>query len=326
MSCWAAQSAFEGYNETMTDTLFNLVGQARDLSRPDDDEALAFYGALFSRLPRAGLHLAPVTRFLGYQSPGAAGRTRHLFGVEVEALTVLPEGLTGWSFGNDTLTRRSEERSTARPLRWLWSAMPSEDGCGTVGEFVDDEGRAYWLSAQSYFRPDGQGAVDDSIQLVEPDPTWPEQYAAFMPELIGLLGADIALRVEHYGSTAIPGIPAKPVLDILVEVPSFAVAKARAMPRFNRLNWDYWWHAEHMLFVRRDGLMGARTHHVHLAPNGHRLWEGLRFRDHLRAHPADARAYAALKRELAAAHGRDRERYTLAKTEFVSAILARAGA
>ncbi len=311
----------------MDSVTLQWVGAARILAQPDDEEALGFYGGLFGRLPSAVPHLGEVTRFVGYQSRAADGRTTHMLGVEVERIADLPEGLSGWALGPEVCTHwpGAGADPIVEPLRWLWRAAPAVSAGGLVGEFVLGDGRPFWLSANAYFRPDGRGAVDASVHLVESDPAWPQQYAEFAGWLIEALGPDLALRVEHYGSTAIPGIPAKPVIDVLVEVPSFEAAKARAVPLFNAGEWDYWWHAGHMLFVRRAGLMGARTHHVHLAPRGHRLWEGLAFRDHLRGHPVDAQAYAALKRDLSVAHGRDRERYTQAKTDFVAAILARVG-
>jgi len=69
--------------------------------------------------------------------------------------------------------------------------------------------------------------------------------------------------------------------------------------------------------------MGIRTHHVHMAPRGHTLWEGISFRDYLRRHPGEAARYAALKRDLAARHAHDRERYTQAKTQFVREVMAK---
>ncbi len=300
-----------------------LIGKAAVLAIDDEEASLSFYGDAFARLPRETQALADVTRFVGYQSRVDAGHALHFLGVEAERLDALAPGWTAWRLSDQRRVVWSEGIGgpVVEPIRWLWRSEPEAAGARAIGEFAPEGGRPVWVSANTYFRPDGAGAADDSVRLVEPDPEWPARYAEFADWLRVELGPALALRVEHYGSTAIPGIPAKPILDVLVEVPSFETAKAEAMPVFNTLEWDYWWHDAHMLFVRRDGLMGARTHHVHLAPRGHRLWEGLAFRDHLRAHADDARAYAALKRELAAAHGRDRERYTIAKTDFVRRIL-----
>lgn len=308
----------------MTPTDVLLIGKAAVLADDEAEANLAFYGDAFARLPRETSGLADVTRFVGYQSRVDARHALHFLGVEAERLDDLAVGWTAWRLGDRSrvVWSTGHDAPVVEPIRWLWHSEPKTEGARAIGEFVTESGRTTWISANTYFRPDGAGAADDSVRLVEPDPEWPARYAEFADWLRGALGPTQALRIEHYGSTAIPGIPAKPIIDVLVEVPSFAAAKAEAMPVFNTLEWDYWWHDAHMLFVRRDGLMGARTHHVHLAPRGHRLWEGLAFRDHLRTHPDAATDYARLKRELAAAHGRDRERYTLAKTDFVSRVLA----
>jgi GrpB-like predicted nucleotidyltransferase (UPF0157 family) len=134
------------------------------------------------------------------------------------------------------------------------------------------------------------------------------------------LDPDIALRLAHYGSTAIPGMPAKPIIDILVEIPSFSAGRQRALTVMNDPAWEFWLYSGHMVLFRREECMGRRTHHVHLAPAGHDLWKGLAFRDYLRAHPEDAARYAALKRELAQTYRDDRERYTRMKTQFIEEI------
>jgi len=138
-----------------------------------------------------------------------------------------------------------------------------------------------------------------------------------------LLGPEIALRIEHYGSTAIPGLPAKPIIDILVEIPSWEAARKRAIPAFNSPEIEYWC-SDHLRFYVRDKLTGLRTHHLHLAPAGHGIWEGLAFRDYLRAHPREAQSYVELKYQLAELHRTDRGAYTDAKEAFVREITERA--
>lgn len=111
---------------------------------------------------------------------------------------------------------------------------------------------------------------------------------------------------------------------MLVEVPSYDIARQAILPLLNREEWEYWWYQDHMVFIKRQALMGKRTHHIHLAPAEHRLWEGIAFRDYLIAHPETAARYAALKGELADKHREDREGYTQAKTAFVQEITAKA--
>lgn len=203
------------------------------------------------------------------------------------------------------------------PLGEFTAGVPREGLSGTGGSEV-----RFIVSANSFSQ---EGKVpDDDVHLVEYDPSWPDRFHEIADWLRNTISPDIALRIEHYGSTAIPGIPAKPVIDILTEVPSFAEARHNLIPLFNRPECEYWWYDEHMVFIIRDGSTGLRTHHIHAAPEGHRVWEGLLFRDCLRKHPDDAQRYAAFKYRLAESHGNDRETYTKLKTDFVREITDKA--
>jgi GrpB-like predicted nucleotidyltransferase (UPF0157 family) len=168
---------------------------------------------------------------------------------------------------------------------------------------------------------------DDDIHLVPYDPRWPEMFRAEADRLRKLLGDDVFLRVEHVGSTAVPGMSAKPVIDMLVEVPSFELARQVVLPKLTAPEWDYFWRDDrppgHMMFIHRDSA-GVRTHHVHMAPAGHALWERIAFRDYLCAHPEEARRYEQLKHRLAAEHRGDREAYTDGKAEYVGRVTAMA--
>jgi len=218
-------------------------------------------------------------------------------------------------------------------IYWLWLDTPSSGRC--TGEFSahlpavlhseEISGRQeFWISANAYVdMREGNGNHDD-VHLVDYDPSWPKQFEEMAGWLEEMLGRDIALRIEHYGSTSIPGIPAKPVIDILVEIPSFFEAKKRVIPLLNNEAWEYWWYSGHMTLIKRQNLMGERTHHVHMIPKGHERWEGLAFRDYLRSHSDVANQYATLKRKLAVAYRKDRERYTQAKTDFVRDVTDRA--
>jgi GrpB-like predicted nucleotidyltransferase (UPF0157 family) len=164
----------------------------------------------------------------------------------------------------------------------------------------------------------------DDVQLLPYDPHWPDAFRAQAERLRHLLGHAIA-RVEHVGSTAVPGLSAKPVIDILVEIADFESARQTVLPKLQDDRWEYLWRDDrppgHMMFIRRDAA-GARTHHVHMAPPDHPLWERVAFRDYLRAHPEEARRYDQLKAQLAAEHPSDRERYTDGKSEYVKRITA----
>lgn len=168
-----------------------------------------------------------------------------------------------------------------------------------------------------------QRAIGEEVALVPYDVCWPSLFAAERERLIGLLPSQW-LDIQHFGSTAIPGMPAKPVIDILAGVESMAVADALIEPL---LGSGYTTSAEfNATLADRRWLMrwseGRRTHHLHVVVLGAAEWRRrLRFRDVLRSNARLAHRYAVLKTSLAAQHGADREAYTAAKTEFVLSVV-----
>jgi GrpB-like predicted nucleotidyltransferase (UPF0157 family) len=167
----------------------------------------------------------------------------------------------------------------------------------------------------------------NDIVIVEYDRRWIELFAREAQNLRNLLGEALILRIEHFGSTAISGMPAKPVIDMLVEIPSFDRAQQAALPKLVNTGYEYLWRGDrppgHMMFIKRSP-DGRRTHHIHLATAGHKLWERLYFRDYLCTHPEEATRYAQLKRDLAAQFPSDREAYTNGKSEYVALTTAKA--
>jgi GrpB-like predicted nucleotidyltransferase (UPF0157 family) len=166
-------------------------------------------------------------------------------------------------------------------------------------------------------------AINEKIELHEYDPSWPARFAQERDRLVALF-PDTFIGVEHIGSTAIPGLPAKPVIDILAGVASMGVAESLADPlcqsgyttsaEFNASLLDRKW------FMRWHD--GHRTHHLHVVVHGSSVWQDhIRFRNVLRAQPDAARRYAQLKSQLSAKHALDREAYTEAKAEFVRSVL-----
>jgi GrpB-like predicted nucleotidyltransferase (UPF0157 family) len=157
------------------------------------------------------------------------------------------------------------------------------------------------------------------VSIVPYDSTWPQQAAA---EAVAILGAAHGLMpiVEHIGSTAVPNLPAKPIIDLLGGVARLVDAEA-AVPALAPLGYVYVPEYEAQIPDRRyfrKGPDGARTHHLHVCVQGGEFWQRhLAFRDALRADPSLATAYERLKRDLARSCGPDRERYTEGKTEFV---------
>ena len=166
------------------------------------------------------------------------------------------------------------------------------------------------------------GLESGIVRLAEYDDRWPWLFAAEAGRLLACSDG-ISLRIEHIGSTSIPGMCAKPVLDILAGRPSgtpldpYLVCIGRA---------GYVHRGERGVVGREFFRRGEpRAYHVHLVEQEGALWrEYLAFRDYLRTHAEVAAVYADLKRSLAARFPRDREAYIDGKTPFVKATVARA--
>jgi GrpB-like predicted nucleotidyltransferase (UPF0157 family) len=164
------------------------------------------------------------------------------------------------------------------------------------------------------------------IVIAPYDPGWPVSFATEARRLQKSFGAE-AERIEHVGSTSVPGLAAKPVIDIQISVPSL---KRRDLHQrwLRELGYTHFplgdFDLVYPFFKRPEGWPG--THHVHLCERGSEQERvHIAFRDYLCGHPAIAADYAQLKRELAAAHdGRtleSQESYSLSKTEFITRVL-----
>ena len=274
---------------------------------------------LIPRLTTEVRHTGSAPRVLRFESEGLK-----FLGVEVERIEALPEGMVGWELGETTFALYGPAGVEGEaPLEWQWQEV--SPGGRVVGEFSTTlpgagEAQSFWLAANAWLAP----AAADNVVLVDYDPDWPAQYQAMASWLREKLSANLVRRLEHIGSTAVPGLAAKPVIDLAMQVPSAAAGRRRVIPLLNRQEWEYWWYADHAVFIRRDPATGRRTHHLHLSPDPHWLRQRLAFRDYLRTHPDEAGRYAALKRELAGSRSQDREAYTDAKAEYVREITARA--
>ena len=170
----------------------------------------------------------------------------------------------------------------------------------------------------------------DEVRIVEYDPTWPELYAAEAERLQAVLPAGLVSSVEHFGSTAVPGLIAKPIIDILVAVRSMQKAREIAVQPLEAIGYAFWFEnprLDRMFFVK--GLPPAalhRTHHLHIMESGTEMLGQLLFRDYLRAHPDEASRYGNLKLELMVRYRDDREAYTAAKSTYTNDVIAKAGA
>jgi GrpB-like predicted nucleotidyltransferase (UPF0157 family) len=165
--------------------------------------------------------------------------------------------------------------------------------------------------------------MSDPIVVVPYDPEWPKRFAELGRQLRGALG-DVALRIDHIGSTAVPGLDAKPVVDIQISVASFEPLDAYRLPLERA---GYVFRVDNADRTKRyfRERPGERRTHIHVRRAG--SWSeqaGLLFRDYVRAHPDDAAQYAELKRTLADKHREDRAEYTDAKAPFIWSVMMRA--
>jgi GrpB-like predicted nucleotidyltransferase (UPF0157 family) len=174
--------------------------------------------------------------------------------------------------------------------------------------------------------------VRERIEIVPYDRRWPQMFRDEAAHLRACLPADVVGRIEHFGSTAVPGLAAKPVVDMLVEVTDLPAARERIAPILQAQNYDYVWRPTHgddgppwyAWFIKRD-LAGARTHHIHMVEPGFAAhWERLLFRDYLIERPDLAREYESLKRALASRSADDRIAYTRDKSEYIARVTAEA--
>jgi len=159
------------------------------------------------------------------------------------------------------------------------------------------------------------------VHIVPYDPEWPASFEAERVLIVEAIGTWLAGPVEHVGSTAVPNLAAKPVIDIMAGVESLDASRD-ALPVLETCQYCYFpYRADEMHWFCKPS-PAFRTHHLHLIPIDSERWVAqLAFRDYLRAHPDVAREYAAMKYRLAEQHRYDREAYTAAKEPFIRDVL-----
>lgn len=169
--------------------------------------------------------------------------------------------------------------------------------------------------------------LKEEVAVVEYDPHWPQLFAQERHHLLSCLPADLLMRIEHFGSTSVPGLPAKPIIDMLVEVTNLTETRRRIVPILEAQGYDYFWRPTwgedtppfHAWFIKRDR-DGKRTHHLHMVESHFEHWERILFRDYLIGHPDIAGEYGTLKLRLSGAHQNDRVSYTQAKGDFIRRV------
>ncbi len=167
----------------------------------------------------------------------------------------------------------------------------------------------------------GVGTDDEPVRIVSYDGSWPARFEAEKVLLEQAIGRWVTGGIHHVGSTSVPGLAAKPIIDILVGVEDLPSSRG-CIERLANLNYRYAsYRAEEMHWLCKPG-PSHRTHHLHLVPAGSPRYRAeLAFRDALRASPELAVGYAKLKRTLAREFEHDRERYTEAKAAFIDGVI-----
>ena len=172
----------------------------------------------------------------------------------------------------------------------------------------------------------------EAVHLSAYDPGWPARAAAYAGELRPFLGPWLLSPIEHVGSTSVPGLAAKPVIDLMALVRDLDATVAAVAPALGEQGWRYVppdldGRPFRRFLAKVTPDERHRLAHLHLMAPGAARWDQqLRFRDALRARPALRDEYAAVKSGLARVHPGDRERYTDEKATFVVRVLRGLGA
>lgn len=160
------------------------------------------------------------------------------------------------------------------------------------------------------------------VIVVPYDAAWPAMFEAERYQVAAALAGWVSGAIQHVGSTAVPGLAAKPVIDIMVGVADLQEARG-AFPALAGLGYLYAPYKSEFMHWFCKPSIAVRTHHLYLMEKDHPEWRAhIVFRDYLRSHPETAHSYEKLKRELAHRFRNDREGYTRAKGEFVARVVA----
>jgi GrpB-like predicted nucleotidyltransferase (UPF0157 family) len=169
--------------------------------------------------------------------------------------------------------------------------------------------------------------VKRRVEIVDYDPRWALLYGEERARILAVIG-HLDVAIEHIGSTAVVGLGAKPIIDILVGVRRLSDAQLCMEPL---ISLGYVYQPEHEVtlperrFFGKGEPPGEQHYHLHMVEKGGEFWRRhLAFRDYLRTHPETSRQYYELKKKLASEYGSDREGYTEAKTQFIESIVAKA--
>jgi GrpB-like predicted nucleotidyltransferase (UPF0157 family)/pimeloyl-ACP methyl ester carboxylesterase len=305
---------------------------------PGTDEELARWRSELQRTwERIDDEPEPVLRrFLARTDPGSLDALLRLLAAGDPGITPKRDELRPWR----TPLRPEGVRSTDVPAL-VASGQRSAPVFRRIGDHVaevlrarhlvvEGAGHAVHLAGRRLLDPlrahiaaaEAQALHHDPVRLVAHDPSWGRAFAAERDAVAGALGHR-ALAIEHVGSTAVPGLAAKPVVDVLVALDALTDADdvVARLEASGYAAWPAGDTSDHRFLLRAAD--GVRRFHVHLVARGSPRWrDTVAFRDALRGDASLRERYTARKRALAAAHGDDREAYTAGKTAFVAQALS----
>lgn len=161
------------------------------------------------------------------------------------------------------------------------------------------------------------------IEISQYDHNWPKLYEQEKQLIEKNINPSLFSRIEHFGSTSVPGLSSKNTIDILMAVDFDNASSLEIIEQMKKIGYDFNWQNEgtnrHILFIKGYNLEEPKqqTYHIHAAPEDHSLWNRLHFRNYLITHPDVAKAYEELKRSLADRYKHERVEYRIAKTEFI---------
>ena len=162
---------------------------------------------------------------------------------------------------------------------------------------------------------------DPPVKVVPYSENWPAMFVAEAALLRAALSPWLVAEIEHVGSTAVVGLRAKPIIDIMAPVQELEASRP-AIEAAQSVGYCYYPYKPDQMHWFCKPTPAARTHHLHLIPWKSRLWqERLAFREALRMNPALAQEYGSLKARLAAQYPHDREAYTEAKAPFIASVV-----
>jgi len=164
--------------------------------------------------------------------------------------------------------------------------------------------------------------MSEHIHIVPYDPNWVQKFEEEKVLIQNTIGPWITGGINHIGSTSIPGLSAKPIIDIMVGVESLEASKP-CIDLLAKIDYQYFPYKTDQMHWFCKPSPEHRTHHLHIVEtNGEQYKARLAFRDYLIAHPDKAAEYETLKKGLAEKFKDDREAYTQAKADFVKEVLS----